>query len=373
MILNTKNYSTLVSDFAAAVQGSASTLLNFLVGSVLRAIGQSVASVVMWLQGLVLQLLTVTRLASSSGTDVDSFLSDFGFSRLPSVQAVGLVTFSRATPTIAASIPVGAIVASGDGSQQFAVIADPTNTAYNAGFNAYLLAVNVASVNVTVQAVNGGTGGNVSAGGISILQTGVAGVDTVTNGSPFTTGINAESDPAVKIRFVNYLASLFNASESALTFAIKSVNQNLQVQIVEQTFGSPAVLLYVDDGSGSIAGALVSAASVAANKVRAAGIIIGVLAASKLTANVSFVIATAPGYVHNTVVGQAALAVTSFINGIGLNDTPADSQLSYLQLASIAFGVPGVTDVTQLLLNGGNVDLVPASGQTIKAGTVTVS
>jgi hypothetical protein len=47
--------------------------------------------------------------------------------------------------------------------------------------------------------------------------------------------------------------------------------------------------------------------------------------------------------------------------------------LFYLQLSAIAFGVPGVIGVDNMLLNGGAVDLVPAQGQTIKAGTVAVS
>lgn len=372
-VLTTKNYATLISDFSAAVQGSASALLNFVVGSVLRAIGQAVVSVVMWLQGLILQLLTVTRLASSSGTDVDSFLADFGLTRIPAVQAIGFVTFSRFTPTTATAIPVGAVVTSGDGTQSFNVIADANNPAYSAGFNSYPLAVGISSVSVTVQAVNAGTGGNVSAGGISILQTGIPGVDTVSNPAAFTTGVNQEIDAAAKLRFVNYLASLFNASEQALTFAIDGVNQNIQVQIVEQPAGFPQVILYVDDGSGAISAALVNAASVAANGVRAAGISIGVLAASKLVANVSFNIVTAPGYIHTTVVGQAALAVTNYINGIGLADTPADSTLDYFGLATVAKNTAGVLRVENLLLNGNSLDLVPAVGQTIKAGTVAVS
>jgi hypothetical protein len=373
--LNTKNYSTLVSDFAAAVQGSASALLNFVAGTVLRALAQANASVVMWLQGLVLQLLTVARLATSTGSDVDSFLADFSAfgGRLAAVKSTGQVTFSRATPTIATAVPVGAIVASGDGSQQFTVIADPTNVAYSSAFNNYPILVGISSVSVTVQAVNGGAGGNVSAGGISILQAGIAGVDTVSNASAFTNGLNAESDAAVKIRFQNWMGSLFNASESAITFAIQSVNQNLQVQIIEQPAGSPNVLIYVDDGSGAIAGSLVTAASTAANSVRAAGVSVGVVAASKVTANASMTITTAAGYVHATVVGQVGAAVAAYINGVGLQATPALSTVSYGAIFAAAFGVPGVTDVTNLLLNGGSLDIVPVAGQTIKTGTVSVS
>lgn len=370
MALTTKNYSTLVNDQVAAIQGAASTLLNFLVGSVLRAIAQANATVALWLQGLILQLLTVTRLATSLGSDVDSFLADFPAfgGRLGAVKAQGAVTYFRATPTQATNIPVGAVVASGDGTQLYTVIADATNNAYVAASNGYPLAVNVSSVAVTVQAQVGGTGANMSAGGISIMQTGISGVDTVSNASPFANGVAAETDAAVKVRFQNYFASLSNATEAAITFAITSLNQNLQITIVEQPTGSPQVAVTVDDGSGAIPTALVNLAAAAANSVRAAGISVGVTAATKLLASLNMTITTAAGFVHATVVGQVALALTAYINGVGLGNP-----VSYAAVSAVAMAQAGVTDVTNFTLNSGVIDLVPLSTQTYKANTIAVS
>jgi hypothetical protein len=41
-------------------------------------------------------------------------------------------------------------------------------------------------------------------------------------------------------------------------------------------------------------------------------------------------------------------------------------------LATVAYGVPGVTNVTDVLLNGGTADLVPTQQQRILAGAITV-
>src|SRR5690348_7832551 len=101
------SFSSLVQNMAAYVQGSASQLLDLTVGSVLRAILEASASMALWLQWLVLQLLAITRLATSSGNDVDSFVNDFGLTRLPGVGATGTVTFGRFNNTPAAFIPVG--------------------------------------------------------------------------------------------------------------------------------------------------------------------------------------------------------------------------------------------------------------------------
>ncbi len=86
--LTTKNFTTLVAQWAAVCQSSVAAVfptqvLSFTKGAVFRALAEAQASVSLWLQGLILQLLTVTRLATSSGADVDSFLLDFAFTRLP--------------------------------------------------------------------------------------------------------------------------------------------------------------------------------------------------------------------------------------------------------------------------------------------------
>jgi hypothetical protein len=367
---NTQSFSTIVNNQVAAIQSLSSTLINFVLGSVLLAIVQANATVALWLQGLILTNLTVARLASSTGSDVDSFYADFPAfgGRLVAVPASGQVTFFRNTPTIATVVPVGTPVASGDGTQLFSVIADPTNISYSATVNGYPIAIGIQSVSVTVQAQVGGSGGNVSAGSISLLQKGVSGVDTVSNVSAFTNGVAAESDAASKVRFQAFFASLSAGTVAAIQNAITSLNQNLQVTIVNQPSSSPQVAVTVDDGSGAIPNSLVTAASVAANNVVAAGISIGVTAASKLTASVNMTITTATGYTHSTVVGQVALALTAYINGVGLGNL-----VSYMQLASVAFAIPGVTDVTSVTLNGGTSDLVPTSSQTYKALTIAVS
>src|SRR5260370_39063042 len=102
--LPTKNFTTLVAQWAAVCQSSVAAVfptqvLSFTKGAVFRALAEAQASVSLWLQGLILQLLTVTRLATSSGLDVDSFVNDFGMTRLPANAPPGTGTVSRATRT----------------------------------------------------------------------------------------------------------------------------------------------------------------------------------------------------------------------------------------------------------------------------------
>jgi uncharacterized phage protein gp47/JayE len=401
--LNTKNFSGLVQEWAAVVQSSVATVrptlvLNFTKGAVLRALAEAQASVSLWLQGLILKLLTATRLSTSIGIDVDTWCADLmpgavggAFlptgaisPRLPARAGTGLVTFARATPTNPATVPVGALLQSADGAQTFAVTADPTNSAYSASANGYIIPAQVSSLQIPVQfqfpagyvpSAYTGTVGNVQVGGISILQTGISGVDTVTNVAAINNGFNAESDPALKARFPLYISSLAKGTEGALGYAIQTVQMGMQYQIWEPGVGGFTMLtIFVDDGSGAIPASTLTAAQVAAFAYKAAGVQMAVLAATVLSANVSMTITTAAGYYHPTVVAQVVAAITLYINGLGLGATPAAGTLSFMRLAKVAFDAsPGVIDVTGYSLNGAQADLIPAAGQTIKAGTVIVS
>src|SRR5579872_2048657 len=129
MQLSLRNFDAIVAAGAAAVQGAARQVLDLTVGSVLRAILEANAGLGLWLQWLILQVLQTTRAATSVGTDLDSFVGDFGLARLPASAAAGSVTFARFTPVAGALVPVGTVVRTSDGAQSFAVTADPTNPA----------------------------------------------------------------------------------------------------------------------------------------------------------------------------------------------------------------------------------------------------
>src|SRR3954454_17883147 len=100
----------------AVLQSSATALVDMSVGSVIRAIFEANASVALWMQWLILQVLQTTRAATSSGSDLDSWMMDFGLTRLPASPSSGMVIFSRFANSLPAAIPVGSIVKTADGA-----------------------------------------------------------------------------------------------------------------------------------------------------------------------------------------------------------------------------------------------------------------
>ncbi|GGH14922.1 hypothetical protein GCM10007036_14560 [Alsobacter metallidurans] len=371
--LNVRSFTALVQAQAAAIQARASVLVDFTIGSILRSVVESNAGVGLWLQGLVLQVLLLTRAATSKGADLDTWVQDFGMTRLAAAASAGQVTFARFSTGISSLIPVGAQVQTADGTQNFTVIADSTKPAYSAAQNGYVLPIGVSSLAVPVKANTPSAASNVQAGSVTVMRTAISGVDTVTNASAMSGGGDAEADAALRTRFVAYLLSLSKGTKQAVCYAVTSVQAGLSYTLTENydyagNMRTGYFYVVVDDGSGAPAASIINAVYTAVDAVRPLGVMFAVFAPTTLTAEVAATVTTGQGYDHNAVVAQVGVALTAYINGLGLG-----ARLDFYRLAAVIYGVSGVTDVTGLSLNGGTSDLIATTQQVIKPGAVTVS
>jgi len=374
MQLQLRNFSALVTSAAANVQGAASQLVDLTVGSTLRAVLEANAAMALWLQWLMIEVLQVTRAATSAGMDLDSWMADFTVARLPAVAAFGTVTFSRFVPVSSALIPIGTVVRTADGTQSFMTALDIGNAAYSAAQNGYVLAAGVVSVNVPVVAQVAGSAGNVQMDAISLIAAALPGVDTVTNAAGFQGGLDAESDIALRSRFQSFLGSRSRATTQAVGYAISSIQQGLQYTIVENVASNGVVqmgnfIATVDDGSGYPPSPLLAVVATAIEAVRPVGSSYAVQAPTVMPATISMAITTAPGAVHATVAAQVAGALTSFVNGL-----PLGMPLRWSKLAQQAYdAASSVINVSSVLLNSGSADLTPAPSGVVKAVSVTVN
>ena len=374
MQLSLQTFTSLVQNMAAAVQAAATQLLDLTTGSTLRAVLEANASVALWMQWLVLQVLQMTRAATSVGSDLDSWMADMSLSRLPAVPAVGSVTFSRYAATASSLVPAGALVRTGDGSLTFVVNKDITNSVWNVQLNGYIFGPGVASLSVPIVAQMPGSAGNVLANTISLIATAIPGVDLVTNAAATQNGLDAESDAAFRLGFQNYLQSRSRATISAIGYAISSIQQGLDF-IIEENVDPRGVswvgsfIVTVDDGSGYPPSSLLSAVYMSVDAVRPIGSVFSVQPPSVVWANVTLTLSVTAGATHATVVSIVASAVTVYINCLTIGEL-----LPLTRLAQVAYDASGaVINVTQLQVNGGTTDLVSGSSGIIKAGTVAVS
>lgn len=374
MQLSLQNFTAMVEQMAAAVQGAAIQTLDLAVGSVLRAVLEANASLGLWLQWLIVQVLQTTRLATSSGADCDSFGADFGFTRLPAATAGGIVSFGRFAPVLSAFVPVGAVVMTSDGSQSFAVTADPTNPAYSANLGGYTLAAGIASIDLPVEANIAGAAGNVLAGTVGLMASAIPGIDTVSNATPLTGGFDAESDAAFKARFGNYLTSLSRATMGAIEAAVTGVEQGLSVAISENIDQTGAASLgnfvvTIDNGTGAPPASLLATVQQAVDTVRPVGTRFAVQGPVVALADVSLTLTLVQNAVSQTVIGAVTDAIGAYIASL-----PVGATLPHSKLAQLSYDASSaVINVTGTLLNGGVADLVPPLFGVVRAGTISVT
>ena len=374
MQLSLQTFTSLVQNMAAAVQSATSQLLDLTIGSVTRSIIEANASVGLWMQWLILQVLQSTRAATSGGADLDSWMADMTLTRLPPIAATGLVTFSRFTPIAPALIPAGALVRTADGSQIFSVTADVSNPAWTAASNGYSVPVGLATLSVPVTAQTAGKAGNVQTGAITLMATAIPGVDSVVNTAALQNGLDAESDAALRLRFQNFVLSRSRATPLAITYAVTSIQQGLDCSVLENqdAAGNLRVgnfVVTVDDGSGTPSANLLSVVSTAIEAVRPVGSSFTVQPPIVITVNPTLVITVSAGVVK----GDVAVLVTDAISGY-INTLPIGVGLPITKLAQLAYEAsPGISNVNQILVNGAAGDITPSAMSVIKAGIVAVN
>lgn len=374
MNLSLKTFALLIEDMGAALQSSATVLIDVSVGSVIRAIFEANASVALWMQWLILQVLQTTRAATSNGADLDSWMQDFCLTRLPASPSSGTVLFSRFANSLPALVPVGSVVKTTDGALSFAVSEDDTSSIWSASQSGYVIPSGVSNAILPVTCTSSGAAGNVLAGAISIIAASLPGIDCVTNANPFVNGVDAESDEAFRLRFQNYLGSRSRATLAAITNAVANVQQGMDVLIQENIAADGSARLgcfvvTVDDGSGHPSANLLTVVASAVDAVRPIGTTFFVLPPTVMVANVTLCITLRQSNDSTTYLSQVQALVADYLNKLTIGRVASITRVA----RSAYMANPNIDNVSGVLLNGLPSDIVPPARTVIRAGTVTVT
>jgi hypothetical protein len=361
----------LVANMTTAYGGSLGILPNLLEGDPELAIFEGTATQGGWLQYVAQLIWTAARASTATGSDLDSFVNDFGLTRLPATFAQGPVTLiAPSAPVVQVLIYPGALVQTPGGAIQYSLVADATQPAWNATLGAYVLPAGQTSITATAQATVAGSVDNVQPGQLTQLASSIAGIGSVTNGAAITNGLNQESDPALRVRFVQFLASLSKATVGAVLFAINSVQQGLDILPIANVninlTPTPGTnLVIVDDGTGSPSSTLLNNCLTAVNNIRAYGIQFYIKGPTVIATTVALSLLIVPNPTESNAVIQSnvQVALVNYVNAVQLS---AGSQYLYLNdIISIATDAdPNVLAVVygSALLNGVAADLEIGTG-----------
>jgi uncharacterized phage protein gp47/JayE len=372
-MLNLLNFTALVSQMTAAIQGAATALLDMSIGSTLLAVTEGVASVQLWLQWLIILTLQQTRAATSTGAALTSWVADFGLTRIAGTYATGYVTFSRFSyAASSATVAVGALVITGDGTQTFAVVANTGNSFWNG--TGYTIPAGTQSGALPVQAVNVGTAANVAANTISQLGQSIPGIDTVNNPAAMTGGVNGETDSALRARFILFINTRYGSTYAAIQYAVTNTPGLVSYSITTNydpngAYDPGSFFVVADNGSGVYSSTLVTAVQTAVAAVAGNGIRWSVIGPTLQNVSVSCSITVSTNYTLSAVEALVTTAITNYINSL-----PVGGYLAYSILISLAYGAsPGVENVTGMLLNGGTADVAGGPQIVLRTSSVTVT
>jgi uncharacterized phage protein gp47/JayE len=262
----------LVQNWINAYAAETGVTPNLQPGNIALAYAYADAGQAESLQYMAQVVINFARASTSTGADLDSWMADFGFPRLPAGYAGGTVTFSTPVPlTVNALVPVGAVISTPGGAISYQVIADTTQAAYSVSLNAYVLIAGDTSMNATAQALVAGASYNVQAGQLTQIQATIYGIAAVTNASAIQNGSAAESDTSFRARFVLYINSLSKGTQQAIQAAIEATGGvGLKVALFEnvQAVGNPPTsfnspypgnfVALIDNGTGSPPSGLLS-------------------------------------------------------------------------------------------------------------------
>lgn len=355
------------------MQSAAGSILDFSVGSDYRAIIESNMGNSLWLQALISSLLSVTRLLTSSGNDVDTFVGDFGLKRRAGTGSFGIVTFSRnTTGTVVYVQPLKKVLSRVNGIT-YSVTVDTTNPNWDVLNNAYVFNISTSSIDVPISADSVGTITNCLANQITTISGVLPGVDAVTNAQPFTNGTNQQSDQSLKDEFILYLASLFRATKQAIEYAVSVVPGVFRYKVVENKTIFDVVQLgffyvVIDDGSGAASGQLIANVSASVESYRGLTIQYAVYDPIpfpvSITAHVFNEDLSAETEIHDKVVA----ALENYITAQNF-----DALFPYSKVPSIIYGADSrITDVTSYTLNGGTSDIQITGREIMTVGTINI-
>ena len=310
-------------------------------------------------------------LTTATGADLDNKAADYGVARLQAVAATSnAFAFTKnVAATTNITIPGGA-----------SILTPPSFGATQVEYQTtqdLTLAVGQTSVAATAVCLTSGSVGNLAANTQMVLGSSVPGIDGVTLTANITSGVDEETDDALRARALEAIQSLAIGTRSWYVAQAKSVSGVSSASVQGGYGGLNGVAVYVV-GPANVpcpstvmtqVQAMLSASAPLTDNPQ-------VLAPTVLAVTPSLSITLLAGVDEATAVANVQAAVQAYVNGIGLGAPNTAGYIYPSAIVTTALAQAGVADAGSVTLNGSSSALViPANTvpQTAAAGDVTVT
>lgn len=353
-----KSYRAILSDMETWIIANQDKITDFNEGAVSTSICEAIAQEIE-------QLYLRTKIGFIKYLPDLPFYA-FGFAHLIGLKSTGTVAFARNVATAnPVTIPISTLVSTASG---LIFVTTALGT---------ILANQLTSGDVAIEAQEVGATYNVAANTINVLTTPLVGVDTVNNGTTTTAGLDAEDANTFLNRFHAYVLGLGKASAHGLETAALSVNGVRSASSVEHFPPLPGnyynVSMYIDDGAGNAPSQMVADVlleitgdgTAAHPGYKAAGINVEVIAPTKVTVNVAVQIVDDGSVDRTTITSNIQTAVAAYINGLKLHQ-----DVIINEIIDSTMDVGGVYD---MVLQNPLANVSIGTSQIARVGAITVT
>jgi hypothetical protein len=380
--LQTPSLDDLLELSRNALIANTSTPITLVPGDPILALLEAASISDLVLIAAIQAAVRLMRASTCSGSDLDDWFYDFGYTRFAGATASGDITV---VTTGALTIDVGHSVLSGSGTAIYEVVAAPTGWAHDAGIsyaaNTYTI-TGAGTYHIPVAATVAGTGQNVSAASLNSFSPPVAGVSSISNELAILNGKDADDDAAARSGFRTFIQSLGKATESAILGAVQGVLGAeadvvlIEGQNLEGTLAPSHFVVYAENGSGSLSSDEVTDITIAVEAVRGFGVSFEVKSPADLagggvdavTVAITVVFDAAYASAHAATADTLTQVLTQYVNTLPIQDLSKQNgsircALLIDQIQRLAPQYPAIRYVESVVITGsaGSYGLPPTT------------
>lgn len=298
-------------------------------------------------------VIPIAFVDETSGKYIDKRAAEVGITRKTGTKAKVQLTLTGDTGTV---IPAGTVLLTQDGLE------------YSIDTDAVILS---GSATTGATAADVGEAYNVPAGSITVQYNSIAGLSSVTNPAAATGGTDPESDAALVGRYYAYLqkpstsGNIYDYEKWAL-----EVNGVGAVKVTPLQNGPGTVgVLIVGPQKQPVDKDVVTACAAHIEEQRPIGAAVTVASASGLIISITTKITTDGSTSVDDIQAAFRAAVDTYLKSIAFKNY----MVLYNHIGYLLLGIVGVSDYTDLKVNGGTSNVSIAADQVPMCGTVAVT
>lgn len=365
-----KSFDQILSEMIADLEAKGTRLTDMNPGSVIRTLLEVAAAKFDEGHYLAERIINLFFVLTTTGQYLDRRVAERGITRKAGTKAAGSITASRSTPApFGQLIPKGTTFETEDHAVQVSTTTDAT------------MAQGTNSVTIPVEAVSVGKAGNLQAG-TTLKQVGVAVslIEMVAVAAPgMASGTDTETDNDLRSRYLTvirlpgtsgnkadyikwalevtgtggvYVQPLWNGRGTVKLYLLGTDKTPAPQAVVD------AVQAYIDPNPELGEGKAPIGATVTC--VAAPGVVINVTAILVLDGSKPLA----------EVLAAFETALVEYLKEIAFSE---DTTVRHSRIGSLILDTQGVTDYTDLQINGGTANIPVAAGSVAVKGTVTLT